>query len=95
MTTLAALYVIGATENPAAQADRLLTEGSTINCLELAQVQFYQCLSAARFRYENAFCLGEHALKDMGQCIRGAAAADGLAMSTPVAGMPAIAATRN
>ncbi len=87
MTTLAALYIVGATQDPAAQTDRLLTEGSTANCLELAQVQFYQCLSAARFRYENAFCLGEHALKDMGTCIRGAATIDQLAMSTPVAGI--------
>jgi hypothetical protein len=70
MTTLAALYVMDATLDPAAQADRLLSEGSTERCLELAQVQFYQCMSAARFRYENAFCLGEHALKEMGACIR-------------------------
>ena len=91
MTTLAALYIIGATQDPAAQTDRLLTEDSTKNCLELAQVQFYQCLSAAHFRYENAFCLGEHALKDMGACIRDAAVVDGLAMSTPVAGLPVIA----
>ena len=90
MTTLAALYIIGATQDPAAQTDRLLSEDSTKNCLELAQVQFYQCLSAAHFRYENAFCLGEHALKDMGNCVRGAATVDQLAMSTPVAGMPAI-----
>ncbi|KAF0170065.1 MAG: hypothetical protein FD160_3909 [Caulobacteraceae bacterium] len=72
MTTLAALYVMDATLDPAAQADRMLNEGSTERCLELAQVQFYQCMSAARFRYENAFCLGEHALKEMGSCIRNA-----------------------
>ena len=89
MTTLAALYVIGATQDPAAQADRLLTEDSTRNCLELAQVQFYQCLSAAHFRYENAFCLGEHGLKDMGACIRDAATVEATSMSIPVAALPA------
>jgi hypothetical protein len=88
MTTLAALYIVGATQDPAAQTERLLSEDSTKNCLELAQVQFYQCLSAARFRYENAFCLGEHALKDMGACIRDASTVDSAAMSTPIAGMP-------
>lgn len=72
MTTLAALYVMDATLDPAAQADRMLNEGSTERCLELAQVQFYQCMSAARFRYENAFCLGEHALKETGACMRNA-----------------------
>lgn len=88
MTTLAALYIVGATKDPAAQVDRLLSEGSTGNCLEIAQVQFYQCLSAARFRYENAFCVGEHALKEMGACIRDASVIDGQGASTPVAGLP-------
>jgi hypothetical protein len=89
MTTLAALHILGATQDPAAQTDRMLSEDvASKNCFELAQVQFYQCLSAARFRYENAFCLGEHALKDMGACIRDAATADQTAMSTPVAGTP-------
>lgn len=89
MTTLAALHILGATQDPGAQVDRMLSEDTASkNCFELAQVQFYQCLSAARFRYENAFCLGEHALKDMGACIRDAATADQTAMSTPVAGTP-------
>jgi len=88
MTTLAALYVLGATQDPAAQTERLLNEDvGSKNCFELAQVQFYQCLSAAHFRYENAYCMGEHALQDMGACIRDAASVDG-AMSTPVAGVP-------
>lgn len=94
MTTLAALYVLGATQDPAAQADRLLSEETnSANCFELAQRQFYQCLSAARFRYENAFCLGEHALKDMGACIRDASVIDGPAMSTPVAVIPSASST--
>lgn len=86
MTTLAALYALDATKEPSAQADRLLSEGSTTRCLELAQVQFYQCMSAARFRYENAFCLGEHALKDMGSCIKNATTE---ISSSPVAALPA------
>ena len=86
MTTLAALYALDATKEPAAQADRMLSEGSTTRCLELAQVQFYQCMSAARFRYENAFCLGEHALKDMGSCIKNATVE---VSSSPVAALPA------
>jgi hypothetical protein len=93
MTTLAALYIVAATQDPAAQTDRLMSEDSTKNCLELAQVQFYQCMSAAHFRYENAFCLGEHALKDMGACIRDASVVDSTAMSTPLAGVPAVSAT--
>lgn len=86
MTTLAALYVLDSTTDPTAQADRLLTEGGTNRCIELAQVQFYQCMSAARFRYENAFCLGEHALKDMGSCIGNTAVE---VSASPVAALPA------
>lgn len=86
MTTLAALYVLDSTTDPAAQADRLLAEGATNRCVELAQVQFYQCMSAARFRYENAFCLGEHALKDMGSCIGNTAVE---VSASPVAALPA------
>jgi hypothetical protein len=88
MTTLAALYVLGATQDPAAQTERLLSEDTgSKNCFEMAQQQFYQCLSAARQRYENAYCLGEHALKDIGACIRDAASVEQTAMSTPIAGV--------
>jgi hypothetical protein len=92
MTTLAALYALDATKEPEAQADRLLAEGATNRCIELAQVQFYQCMSAARFRYENAFCLGEHALKDMGSCLQNTtveASASPVAIALPPPPAPA------
>ena len=94
MTTLAAIYILGATQEPTSQVDKLLAENSTNNCLEIAQVQFYQCLSAARFRYENAFCVGEHALKDMGACLRDTAQVDGVGAATPVASSLPASSTR-
>lgn len=41
------------------------------NCLDLSRLQLFQCFSAVRFRYEEPFCLGEHAFKDVGQCLGG------------------------
>jgi hypothetical protein len=70
MTTLAALYVLDATKEPSARAQHLMSDRNSLNCVEMAQAQFFQCMSAAHYSYENAFCLGEHALKDMGSCIR-------------------------
>lgn len=91
MTTLAALYIMDLTREPSAQADKLLNDGATRNCLSLKQAQFYQCVSAARFHYENAFCLGEHAIKDVGSCIANATSLESTPISTPVAAPPAVA----
>lgn len=88
MTTLAALYIMDWTREPSAQADKLLSDGATRNCLSLKQAQFYQCVSAARFHYENAFCLGEHAIKDVGSCIAGATSLESTGISTPVLAPP-------
>jgi hypothetical protein len=88
MTTLAAVYILDMTREPAAQTEKLLNDAGTRNCLALKQAQFYQCVSAARFHYENAFCLGEHAIKDLGSCIAGATTLEAVAMSMPVIAPP-------
>ncbi|MBI1186895.1 MAG: hypothetical protein GC206_06110 [Alphaproteobacteria bacterium] len=69
MTTIAALQALNAAEDRPSDVDRLLNEQRTRDCVEMAQLQLYQCMSAARFRYENAFCLGSHAIAQVGQCI--------------------------
>ncbi|NWG52467.1 MAG: hypothetical protein HXY28_01995 [Hydrogenophilaceae bacterium] len=74
MTTIAALQALGAAEERPQDVDRLLNEQRSRDCVEMAQLQLYQCMSAARFRYENAFCLGSHALAQVGQCINDVAA---------------------
>jgi len=73
MTTIAALEALGAADERPQEIDRLLNEQRSRDCVEIAQLQLYQCMSAARFRYENAFCMGQHALRDMGNCISGVA----------------------
>jgi hypothetical protein len=92
MTTLAAIYIMDWSKEPSAQVDRLLSHPSAKRCFELVQAQFYQCVSAARFHYENAFCMGEHAIKDVGVCIGGATELQSTAqpaISTPPAAEPA------
>jgi hypothetical protein len=73
MTTLAALQALGVADQLPQQTNALLSEPRSNSCLEMAQLQLYQCMSAARFRYENAFCVSQHALRDVGQCISGVA----------------------
>lgn len=83
MVTIGALEALNATTEKAAAVDALLTEPRTRDCIEMAQLQLYQCMSAARFRYENAFCLSQHAMRDVGSCFSAVARPDTTAM-TPV-----------
>ena len=39
------------------------------NCLDLAKLTLNQCIAATRTPYEEAFCLGEHGLNDIGSCV--------------------------
>jgi len=65
---------------------RLIADPRSRDCFEMAQLQLYQCMSAARFRYENAFCLGQHGLRDIGTCIGAVAQPDATAMTVPTSG---------
>ena len=38
-------------------------------CLSMAKLTLAQCIAASRTPYEEAFCLGEHGLGDMGTCV--------------------------
>ncbi len=69
MTSIAAIEALDGTTQRASAVDQLLSEPRTRDCIEMAQLQLYQCMSAARFRYENAFCLGQHAMRDVGRCV--------------------------
>ena len=88
MLSIAALETLDAAEDNAGAVNTLMTDPRSRDCLEMAQLQLYQCMSAARFRYENAFCLGQHALRDVGTCISAVARPDETAMT------PLPAATR-
>ena len=85
MAALAALQALDAAAERESAVSQLMNDPRSRDCLEMAQLQLYQCMSAARFRYENAFCLGEHGLRDVGQCIAAVGEPDGASM-TPING---------
>jgi hypothetical protein len=47
----------------------IMTDAPTATCLHTAKLNLYQCLAGARPNYEDIFCLGQHAMLDMGQCV--------------------------
>lgn len=85
MAAVAALQALDAVDANQSAVSRLIADPRSRDCIEMAQLQLYQCMSAARFRYENAFCLGQHGLRDIGLCIGAVAQPDATAM-TPVSG---------
>lgn len=87
MAAVAALQALDAVDSNQSAVARLINDPRSRDCIEMAQLQLYQCMSAARFRYENAFCLGQHGLRDIGTCIGTVGQPDTTAM-TP---MPAAA----
>ncbi|MGC1302116.1 MAG: hypothetical protein WA840_07065 [Caulobacteraceae bacterium] len=67
---LAALAVLGqADEEHAEQIAPLLAEARTADCVKMARLSLYECLSVAGPQYENVFCLGQHAMMDTAQCV--------------------------
>lgn len=86
MAAVAALQALDAVDTNQSAVSRLISDPRSRDCFEMAQLQLYQCMSAARFRYENAFCLGQHGLRDIGTCIGAVAQPDASATLTPIAG---------
>ncbi len=85
MAAVAALQALDATSSHQSAVSRLISDPRSRDCFEMAQLQLYQCMSAARYRYENAFCLGQHGLRDIGTCIGAVGQPDTTAM-TPITG---------
>lgn len=86
MASIGALHALDAAgEAHASAVSQLMNDQRSRDCFEMAQLQLYQCMSAARFRYENAFCLGQHGLRDIGLCISAVADPAQSAM-TPLTG---------
>lgn len=71
---LAALAVLGAAgEDQADQLTPLLTDATSAQCIKMAKLNLYQCMSVAGPQYEDMFCLGRHAMMETGQCVVAAA----------------------
>ncbi len=71
---LAALAALGAAGDDArANTDALQDEPVGQQCLTLSKLMLFQCLAASRPTYEDMFCLGRHAVRDLATCTRGVA----------------------
>ncbi len=71
IATLAALRVIGEEPADSSRLSSAMTERETKGCLNMANLNLQQCVAAANQQYEVPFCIGEHALSDVGKCIGG------------------------
>ena len=65
--TLAARYGVGGVNT--AVVDTYAKNDRADQCLSMAKLTLRQCIAATRAPYEEAFCLGEHALNDTSRCI--------------------------
>jgi len=69
IATLAAYRILDAEAAPASQVRSAMSERNSKACLNMAQLNLQQCVAAAHKQYEVPFCIGEHALTDIGVCI--------------------------
>src|SRR4029078_1889870 len=89
MAAVAALQALDAVSDHQSAVGALLADPRSHDCFEMAQLQLYQCMSAARFRYENAFCLGQHGLRDVGMCMSDVGQPDTTALTLIAGAAPA------
>lgn len=69
ITTLAAYRILNADPSTAGSMRQAMSERETQGCLNMANLNLQQCVAAAHKHYEVPFCIGEHALADVGECI--------------------------
>jgi len=69
ITTLAAYRILNADPSVASSMRQAMSERETQGCLNMANLNLQQCVAAAHKHYEVPFCIGEHALSDVGKCI--------------------------
>ncbi|MCA8901299.1 MAG: hypothetical protein KDA53_08610 [Hyphomonas sp.] len=71
IATLAAFRVLGSEAATTSQLSSAMSERETKGCMNMANLNLQQCVAAANQQYEVPFCIGEHALSDVGKCIGG------------------------
>lgn len=69
IATLAAYRILGAQAASSGQINTAMSQFETSSCLKMAQLNLQQCVAATHQQYEVPFCIGEHALADVGKCI--------------------------
>jgi hypothetical protein len=67
---VAALAAMGeAGDDHLAQIQPLLQDEGASYCLNMSKLNLYQCLAVSKPQYEDIFCLGQHSMMDIGQCV--------------------------
>lgn len=69
MFTLAALFVVGATESETARVAAALTDEPVRQCLAMEQLQLRQCASVTSTPNEDAFCIARHGFAGPSGCM--------------------------
>ncbi len=68
--TLAALEILGATGNDSKEwIENYMTSPRLAQCVNTARLNTEQCIAAGHFKYEDAFCIAEHELKEISVCL--------------------------
>jgi len=49
--------------------DQMLSNRTVERCIAWARLDLQQCVAAGHFKYEDAFCIAEHALGDVAECL--------------------------
>jgi hypothetical protein len=91
---LAAESVLGRAHS--ADRDRLtplFSDVDSAECLRMAKLDLYQCMSVAGPQYEDIYCLGQHAMLETAKCVAGAA--HGVGATQMVASLPEGASASN
>jgi hypothetical protein len=67
---VAALTALGeAGDDKLEQITPLLSDETAGYCLNMSKLNLYQCLAVSKPQYEDIFCLGQHSMIDIGQCV--------------------------
>jgi hypothetical protein len=67
---VAAMAVLGkASDADLSTVTPLLIDQGDGDCFNVAKLNLYQCLAVARPYYEDIYCLGLHAMGDVGRCV--------------------------
>ena len=66
---IAALQGLGDQTDTDAAIDYLLSDPTVERCLAWVRLDLQQCVAAGHYKYEDSFCIAEHALLDVSRCL--------------------------
>jgi hypothetical protein len=76
MLSVAALQAISTDPSQSEQAmNALLSDPQVERCMTWVRLDLQQCVAAGHFKYEDSFCIAEHALLDVSRCLGAAQSA--------------------